>query len=140
MSLSIYLTYQLCIPAPKPPIYVSVGDIWELSDEECDYYLGITHNLGEMASQCGLYNPLWRPYRLYNIKDDSDEAESFRAEAGELLDAIEWGLKELKSNPQKYKSYNPSNGWGSYEGLVEFTEKYICMIKKFPDSLVEVSR
>ena len=34
-----------------------------------------------------------------------------------VIEELERGLIKLKSNPQKYKKYNPSNGCGGYELL-----------------------
>lgn len=29
----------------------------------------------------------------------------------------------LKANPEKYRAMNPTNGWGDYEGAVDFLQK-----------------
>ena len=50
------------------------------------------------------------------------------------------GIAELKSNPEKYKKFNPENGWGSYEGLLSFAEKYLQACEKYPNSIIGVSR
>ena len=34
------------------------------TDREVLYDANITHNLGEMAKKAGIYEALWRPYRL----------------------------------------------------------------------------
>jgi len=123
--------------------FCSTEDIWH--DEQVDVNLNITHNLGEMAGHVtvedtDLYNVLWRPYRLYNIEDNTDESYSFMAKASELESILFLGLKELKSNPEKYKAFNPDNGWGDYEGLVKFCEKYLVAINRYPNARIEVSR
>ena len=91
------------------------------------YEANITHNLGEMASEADLYKYLWRP----------DENGITRA--AELIDPLTEGLARLKADPDRFKSYNPSNGWGSYEGLVKFTENYLEACKRFPRATVKIS-
>jgi hypothetical protein len=42
--------------------------------------------------------------------------------------------------PEKYKTLNPSNGWGSYEGLIEFVKKYHSACLDNPEAEIRVSR
>lgn len=85
----------------------------------------ITHNLNKMADACGLYDPMWSPYTV-----------SENPTAKDLIPHLEEGLKELKSNPCKYKQYNSPNGWGLYEHLVTFGEKYLNACKTYPAATV----
>jgi hypothetical protein len=88
----------------------------------------ITHNLNKMADAAGLYRPLWRPEEMGFTK------------AGELILWLETGLLGLKASPDRYKAMNPANGWGTYEGLVEFTEKYLNACRKYPEATISVGR
>ena len=94
--------------------------------EVFDY--NITHNLGEMAKAAGIYMELWRPEEIGIIK------------ARQLVEPLKEGLHRLKSNPNKYKEFNPENGWGDYDGLVEFISSYFDACYEYPDSDVEVWR
>lgn len=38
----------------------------------------------------------------------------------DVIPKIEHGLRELENNPQKYKPYEASNGWGTVEGTKNF--------------------
>ncbi len=135
MGLNIHLSYKVAVP-DNDNIWVDIKDLWEIeSPREIG---GITHNLGKMASECGLYEPLWRPYELFNITED-DEYDTVIL-AADILDQVEAGLKELKSDPTQYMKFDPENGWGSYSGLVAFTERYIEWLKAFPKSRVITSR
>jgi hypothetical protein len=96
------------------------------TDMVFDY--NITHNLGEMAKAAGIYMELWRPDEIGITK------------ARDLINPLREGLHRLKSNPDKYKEFNPANGWGDYEGLVEFVSKYLDACYEYPDSDVEVWR
>ena len=85
----------------------------------------ITHNLGVMADVAGIYEALWNP-----------PVEM----ADELIEPLEKGLKSLKENPEIYKKYNASNGWGVYEHFVPFVEEYLDACKQHPKASVRVSR
>lgn len=92
------------------------------------YSRNITHNLGQMADLAGLYLPLWRP-----------EEKGWKL-AKDIIEPLEKGLKFLKSDPALFQAQNPENGWGSYEGLVEFTEEYLQACKDYPEAVITVSR
>ena len=92
------------------------------------YSANITHNLGKMAEAAGLYEPLWRP------------EEIGITQAYQLIDLLVSGLRELCRDPERFRSLNPPNGWGDYEGLVSFVEKYLLACIKYPDATVEVWR
>jgi hypothetical protein len=88
----------------------------------------ITHNLAAMAAQAGIYKLLWRP------------DENGISLARQLIEPLETGLHELCSNPEKYRQYNPENGWGHYEGLCDFVRDYLAACRKWPEAVVTVSR
>jgi hypothetical protein len=88
----------------------------------------ITHNLGTMAMEAGIYKYLWRPEELGIYK------------AGQLVEPLRAGLSLLRVAPERFKKFNPSNGWGSYEGLVEFVARYLKACEADPTADVRVSR
>jgi len=92
------------------------------------YSDNITHNLGAMAKQAGLYEVLWRPEEI-----------GFTV-AHQLIPALEEGLAELRAHPELYELLNPANGWGNYVGLVTFVRDYLDACKCNPDAKVEVCR
>lgn len=92
------------------------------------YWSNITHNLGEMAEEAGIYNALWRP----------DEIGI--TQAAQLIEPLQAGLSLLKSDPVRFKKFNASNGWGTYEHFVPFVEKYLEACQDNPDAEVSVSR
>ena len=107
----------------------------------------ITHNLTGMANACGLYEPLWRPHLLKSnwiATENYDEEYKFEtdnpSEAWEIITKLKEGIEELKSNPEKYKKYNPDNGWGNYEGLLKFAEEYLKACENYPNAIIGVSR
>lgn len=104
------------------------------------YSGNITHNLGKMAGEVkyglewvgvadlSLYDVLWRP---------DEHGFKYAKDIADLLD-IGWNI--LLSDPEKYKRYNPENGWGSYEGLCEFVYRYRNACWDNPEAELSVSR
>jgi hypothetical protein len=92
------------------------------------YSANITHNLNTMAEEVGIYKHLWRPEEIEITK------------ASELIEPLKKGIKKLKSTPEKYKKFNPENGWGTYEGFVSFVENYLDACCEYPEAEVEVDR
>jgi len=88
----------------------------------------ITHNLGEMAEEAGIYMHLWRPDEI-GIKHAKD-----------LIEPLKVGLDLLVSDKNRFEKFNPSNGWGDYNSLVEFVSKYLQACVDNPDAEIEVSR
>lgn len=88
----------------------------------------ITHNLGAMAREAGIYEALWRP------------DENGVTKASQLIKPLENGIELLESDPKRFLPLNPSNGWGNYEGLVEFVRDYLEACRNNPDANVRVSR
>jgi len=94
----------------------------------------ITHNLGKMAGEVKLSNDL----TLYDILWRPDEhGLKFAREISELLNE---GWNILLSEPEHFKQWDPENGWGSYEGLVDFVYKYRNACWDNPDAELRVSR
>jgi hypothetical protein len=88
----------------------------------------ITHNLGKMAEEAGIYEVLWRPEEIGINK------------ASDMIPFLEKGLETLKSDPERFKEFNPENGWGSYEGLLVFAVDTLAACKEHPDARVSASR
>lgn len=92
------------------------------------YWRNITHNLGRMAAECGLYKPMWRP-----------DEHGYR-HARDLIQPLYEGIGVLISDPARFKAFNPENGWGRYENLVEAACEYLAACVAEPDAEVRVSR
>ena len=92
------------------------------------YSANITHNLGTMASEADIYEVLWHP------------DENGITHARQLIDKLGLGLTVLKMEPERFKKFNPENGWGNYEGLARFVENYLNACLEHPDAEVYVSR
>lgn len=147
MSLDVYLILEKPILKKETGIYARIsGTTRELTIEEVRmrypgsnieeqeyetdevFTANITHNLTEMANEAGIYKYLWKPEKLEITK------------AEELIEPLNQGLHRLKSEPKRYKYFNPSNGWGSYEELIRFVSNYLEACRQFPEAKIEISR
>jgi hypothetical protein len=88
----------------------------------------ITHNLGKMARFAGCYEALWRPEEIGAKK------------AKDIIPALTLGLANLEADPAHYRTFEPENKWGTYDGLVRFVRDYLAACKENPDAEIEVSR
>lgn len=124
MSLDVFLKG----PTPKLTRCECCGQEREVDEVEYLYDANITHNLSTMADRAGIYHHLWRPDAI-NIH-----------KAAALIQPLTEGLERLKSDPEHYKAFNPSNGWGNYNNLVSFVSQYLAACKEYPAAEVGVSR
>jgi hypothetical protein len=122
MSLDVYLTRKRWISYDE-------GKTYEIDNENV-YSANITHNLGGMADKAGIYEALWRPYRLrqeYDIPEGNHDAEwdfedGVTIVASEIIPILEKGLEDLKTRPEYFKEFDSPNGWGLYVHFVPFVE------------------
>lgn len=113
MSLDVFLTLPDSATSPDTPEVFTAN---------------ITHNLNKMAKAAGIYEPLWRP----------EEVGISRAK--QLIMPLTRGLAELKRRKEFYMLLAPSNGWGSYEGLIVFVQRYLEACKEYPTADIVISR
>ena len=92
------------------------------------YEANITHNLTKMASEAGLYEACWKPEELGVTT------------AKQLAPFLSVGLVRLVNDPERFRSFNPANGWGDYDGFVEFVRKYRDACLMYPKAEVSVWR
>lgn len=59
--------------------------------------------------------------------------------ASDLIPILTKGLEEMQSNPGKYKEMNPSNGWGDYQGAMQFLFNIKDACERLPETRVDVS-
>lgn len=94
---------------------------------EC-YSANITHNLGGMADAAGIYEVLWRA------------PENGITSAVQLIQPLTVGLMRLTQNPDKFIQLSPANGWGTYDGLVQFVRDLLNACKRNPEAKFETWR
>jgi len=92
------------------------------------YEANITHNLNSMADEAGIYYHLWRPEEVGVTK------------AEQLIEPLTIGLAQLRADPEHFKKFNSSNGWGMYENFVPWVARYLEACREYPDADVEAFR
>lgn len=120
MSLDVYIERTKWVSYDE-------GKTHTVENEEL-YSDNITHNLGKMATEAGIYDSLWQPEEIGATK------------AKDIIGLLEKGLADLKARPEHFEKFNDSNGWGMYEHFVPFVEKYLEACKEYPDAIIGVSR
>ena len=98
------------------------------------YEGNITHNLNKMAMEVKLsngrtlYEVLWRP------------EEHNYTKASEIVPLLVEGIMILCSERERFLPFNPSNGWGNYDNLVQFTQNYLNACLENPDGEIRACR
>lgn len=89
------------------------------------YWRNITHNLGKMWREAGIYDD------LYN---------SDGKKAGDIVESLKLGYKKMLNNPDKYKALEPDNGWGNYQNALDFLDSVIKHCEEHPDATIRISK
>lgn len=92
--------------------------------EGCDKYAMIaepeysspTYNLGKMFRACMDWD------YSQSEKDSDGKYQTCYYKCDFVIEKVEHGIKELRTNRSKYEKYNPSNGWGSIGSAIESLE------------------
>ena len=92
----------------------------------------ITHNLGKMASNV---KPVGKPYTLYSLLWGG-KYKSCR----DLISKLHACILYMLMNKEELKKYNPENGWGTYEQLLEFTKEFQMACIENQDCKIEIDK
>lgn len=113
MSLDVYLIAETCDKCQR-----GGGEV---------YSANITHNLGVMAEEAGIYKHLWHPEELGITK------------AKDLIEPVRAGLALMVADPPRFEKHNAKNGWGLYENFVPFVANYLSALEAHPEADVRTS-
>jgi len=103
-------------------VYLTAADGSEL------YSRNITHNLGKMAEEAGIYECLWRP------------DENGITHARQIIEPLAAGVTLLTTEKARFEAMNASNGWGKWAHFLPFCADYLQACRDHPDALVSVCR
>lgn len=84
------------------------------------YSANITHNLGKMAREAGIYDALWR-------------SEKFQT-AAELIPILRAGIATMEDEPERFKPLNASNGWGAYDQFLPWVRGVLSACIENPNA------
>ena len=93
-------------------------------DVEIESYLRITHNLNNVVSELGLllglpyYEVIWIPDELFGLKNG-------KVPVSLVLGVLPNLIKDLLEFEYCLTDYLPSNGYGTFEGLIRFLCNYL---------------
>lgn len=85
----------------------------------------ITHNLANMAAEAGLYEVMWGP------------VENGIIYAKDAIPYLQDGVLNLKERPEYFKRFNPANGWGNYQKLLECASSFLEKCKERPEAKIK---
>lgn len=110
---------------------------WQIIEEEIEtneFWSGnITHNLGEMAEDCLSFDEGSQLYNLYDLLWRDTQVPFTGDYINAYIAHLAYCLYILKNDPEHFKKFNPSNGWGTYEQLVNFVEEFIKALITMPE-------
>lgn len=78
-----------------------------------------TYNLGGMFRAC--------------MDWDYSQGEYYKC--SEIIDKVEKGIRELKTNRKDYEKFNPSNGWGNIDSAIRVLESLRWCIYENADEI-----
>ena len=88
----------------------------------------ITHNLGKMATELGVYALIWR------------HEESGVESAACLLGPVAAAIDELRTRPEHYDQFDAANGWGTRVHMMKFLQEIQSAAREHPDATVHSRR
>ena len=86
-----------------------------------------THNVVPMAKEAGIYQQVWHPESLGITH------------AEQLIAPLRTSIVLLKSDPERFKGFDPKNGWGGYETFVPWLERLLEACEAHPGATVRTS-
>jgi hypothetical protein len=113
VSLDVYLNSDVCPTCGRG---------------EQVYTANVTHNLGAMASEAGIYKHLWRP------------EEVGVTHAWQLIEPLRTAIAMLRDDPARFSAFNPANGWGSYDTFVPWLESLLEACESNPQAVFSIWR
>lgn len=57
--------------------------------------------------------------------------------ASECLPALRRAVEAMEAAPADYEALNPPNGWGDYEGALEYLRRFVAACERSPSATVE---
>jgi len=92
------------------------------------YTANVTHNLGAMANEAGVYRHLWRPEEV-GVETAAD-----------LIVPLAGAIVKMKADSERFRSFNPENGWGCFNSFLPWLERLLQQCRENPKAKVRVCR
>lgn len=88
------------------------------------FQTNITYNLADMYYKC-----IDKELGLEKLNGLSSK---------EALPIVKRAIEDMIENKEEYEKLNPSNGWGSYDGLLRDLRNLKKSCEQIPDGVIEV--
>ena len=108
-------------------------------DVEYQELLGITHNLNKIVDECGklvgkeYYELVWKTDELLGV-------DNGKVPVSDVLQRLPTLIADLIKHENDLVQYLPSNGWGTFEGLIDFLCRYLSECYKHKDAYIYCCR
>lgn len=77
--------------------------------------------------------PMWR-------EAGADLAKMHELPAWRAVDVLTAAIDNMTNYPQDYRAMEPANGWGDYDGCLEFLTSIRDACRKHPRAYISISR
>jgi len=105
-----------------------------------DIWLEMDTGNGSSLSTDSL-NVTYNVFRMYERAGVRDALKGSDGRAArEVADIFARGADAMKADPGTYEAMNPANGWGDYEGAVEFLEQLADLCRLHPNAVIRTSQ
>lgn len=122
------------------------ADWWLMADEQQSYddaHFNVTYNLGPMLVAAGW--PTRERYKTLDLQAAPDRGNGSvcnwdvlkgtrAADLGEMVGTV---VRNLESDPDRFRELNPPNGWGNYKVCLTEMRNFLAAIEQHPNARVE---
>lgn len=88
------------------------------------YSCNITHNLGQMAREAGIYDLLWNA----------------SGKAGAMIKPLAKAIIDMEARPEYYRQFDAPNGWGIYDDFLPWLNEILQQCVDNPEAVITVDK
>ena len=93
-------------------------------------FTAIPADIGNYTSNVA---PMWTEALGHRLADLNEK------NAGDSLPALQRAVAAMESDPAKYEAMNPPNGWGNYEGALNYLRQLRDACAAYPKATIHIS-
>lgn len=87
-------------------------------------------DIGNYTSNVG---PMWTKALGHRLADLADKT------GGNSLPALQRAVADMEAEPSTYRAMNPDNGWGCYEGALDYLRQLRDACTTHPNATIRIS-
>jgi hypothetical protein len=103
----------------------------------CKTIDGVDHHVHDVGNYTSNVSAMWRS--ALGGRDLGELCDATE-QAGGLVPLLDTAIDGMRADPAAYRAMNPANGWGCYEGALEYLQRLRLGCRLHPDAKVYVSR